>query len=489
MKNAYDVIIIGAGVLGCFAARHLAVFDVKTLVLEKREDVCTGISRANSGIVYEGYDQHPGSLKAELCARANRNFEALAEELDIPYRKTGLLMLSFGPNADAVLEKKLQNGKQLGLDRLRILEREEVYDLEPGLCCGVRHALFSENTYVTDPWKTGIAAYENAAANGVEFRFQESVSGITRLKGNSGFEVRTERDVFTAKRILDCAGMQSDFVWEMAEEPLIRIVPQYADYIVFDTTEGRHLNHIVSVEPEEKGNGVTVIPTVDGNLLLGPTRRDRTLGQREQTDMATAEEGLRELERKCKELLPAVSFDAVIRCFGAVRPNPYYLDKHSKGRALSLSKKSVKDFLILEKEGLFALVGVKTPGMTCANELGKVIAERIIRSLPGEIRKNADYDPRRRGIKRAAADSKERGACRVICRCKGITYAEIREAIRRGAVTLDGVKRRTDAGMGRCQGGSCMEKILRILAEETGKNVYEIAKDGPGSEVLKKAKC
>ena len=483
MSKQYDVIVIGAGILGCFAARHLAAYPLKTAVLEQREDVCTGITRANSGIIYEGYDQHLGSLKAKLCVKANRYFEQLCEELDVPYRKTGLMMLSFGPKADAVLEKKLEKGKQLGLDQLRILTGPEVYEREPGLADGVSKALFSDHIFVADPWKLGIAAFENASANGVEFRFGEKAETIRRLKEGAGFEICTGKEVYTAKRLLCCAGLHSDAVWNMVEEPVVKIVPQYADYIVFDTTEGRHLSHIISVEPEQYGEGMTILPTADGNLLLGPTRRDaETAFAKDSSNLylATEETGLRELERKCKALLPAVSFDAVIRSFGAVRPNPYHLEKDG-----TLSKKSVNDFLILEKEGLFALIGVKTPGITCANELGRVITERLLKSFAEEIQKKTDFDPCRKGIRNTAASSTLPADSRIICRCRGITYGEIKEAIRRGAVTVDGVKRRTDAGMGRCQGGSCMEQVLRILAEETGTDIYMVTKDGPGSEILK----
>ena len=477
-----DVLIIGAGVLGCFAARNLSRYKLDISVLEQREDVCTGISKANTGIIYQGYDQHPGSLKASLCVRASAGFQTLCEELDVAYRKCGLLMTSFGPRGDRALAGKKKQGEANRVEGLRILNAGEVYALEPFLRGGISHALYAENTFTVNPWELGIAAFENARANGAAFCFREKAVNIERDRG--AFLVRTEARTFRASRVLCCAGMQADRLWETVGRPRIRIRPLAADYLVFDTQAGKWLSHILSVEPEEKGDGITLVPTVDGNILAGPTRRT----VRGEPDASTDADGLRELKKKTSELLPGLPMDLIIRSFASARPNPYALEEDG-----SLSNGSILDFEILEEDGFYALVGIKTPGLTCANELGAYMTDRIIRSFETAPEINRAYDPIRKAIPRVSRLLEEDiGRLEelpppyreIICRCRNVSRGEVVEAIRRGAVTIDGVKRRTGAGMGRCQGGVCMEKILHILAEEKAMDPRQVTKDGGDSLVL-----
>ena len=498
----YDVLIIGAGILGCFAARSLSRYNLNIAVLEKHEDVCKEISRANTGIIYQGYDQHPGSLKATMCRRASEQFPKLCEELDVPYRRTGLLMVSFGPNADRILERKLSHAVESQIPHVSLIGPDKLYELEPNLCPGARGALYAESTYTVNPWELGIAAFENASANGVEFHFNEKVHTIQREDG--AFTIKTENGSWQAKRVLCCGGFQADHLWEMAGKPQVRILPQAADYIVFDTYSDGLVRHVLSVEPEEKGEGITLVPTVDGNLLLGPTRRD----VRRPAAGATNGEALLELITRAKTVIPSLPADMIIRNFGAARPNPYYLNEDG-----TLSGKSLKDFVILEQEGFFALVGVKTPGITCASELGIYVTQRILNSFPGKIPFNPDYNPKRKGIPKIVKtldevltpgsktgvlkrrpgneSSKEpqdtllpEDYYEIVCRCRHVSKGEVLEAIRRGAKTVDGVKRRTGAGMGRCQGGFCMEKVMHLLAENQGGDIYSITKDGGESQIV-----
>ena len=484
MIRKCDVLIIGAGILGCFAARALSRHDLDIIVIEKREDVCTGITRANTGIIYQGYDQHPGSLKARLTQQASNSFPTLCEELDVRYRKTGLLMLSFGPNADRVLKKKIENGHKNGIEDISIIDSRHVYELEPALCEGISSALYSENTYTVDPWELGIAAFENAAANGVRFYFNEEAHTIAR--SDDGFIIESGTTIYLASRVLCCAGFAADRLWDMVSRPIVKILPLAADYLVFDKSEGGVISHVISVEPEEKGEGLTLVPTVSGNILAGPTRRQIAGMPDGSTDIA----GIRELKEKCSKLVPSLSLDKIIRNFGAARPNPYYTEYDG-----SISDRSVNDFVILEDNGFFDMIGIKTPGITCADELGRYISARIIDSMEKKPGPNPHYSPIRKGIPKIAKLIEEgsplpeglsEDCFDMICRCEHISRGEVMEAIRRGATTVDGVKRRTGAGMGRCQGGYCMEKILQILSTCLGKNIYDIRKDGSGSEVLKK---
>jgi len=482
MIRKCDVLIIGAGILGCFAARALSRYNLDIVVIEKREDVCTGITRANTGIIYQGYDQHPGSLKARLTRQASLAFPALCEELDVHYRKTGLLMLSFGPNADRVLKKKIENGKLSGIEDLKILDSRSVYELEPALCGGISSALYSENTYTADPWELGIAAFENASANGVQFCFNEEALNISRADG--GFAVESTGTAYLAERVLCCAGFSADRLWEMVSRPTVRLVPLAADYLVFDKSAGDAISHVISVEPENKGEGLTLVPTCGGNILAGPTRRQIKGLPDGSTDAA----GIKELKEKCRALIPSLPADKIIRSFGAARPNPYFTNEDG-----SVSEKSINDFAILEDNGFFDLIGIKTPGITCANELGIHISSLIINSLEKKPGLNPHFSPIRKGIPKISdliekdsplLSSLSEDCFEIICRCEHISRGEVLEAIRRGATTLDGVKRRTGAGMGRCQGGYCAEKIMHILSSCLGKNIYDIKKDGPGSEMI-----
>lgn len=484
MARKTEVLIIGAGILGCFAARALSRYKLDISVIEKEADVCTGISKANTGIIYQGYDQHHGSLKAELCKRASASFSALCAELDVSYKRTGLLMLSFGPNADKVLEKKIRNAESGAIPNVHLIGPQEIYSFEPSLRDGVTHALYAEDTYVVNPWDLGIAAFENAKANGTSFYLNEEVINIR--KESDSFLIETNKQTFLAKRVLCCGGLKADMLWEMVCRPMIRLIPQAADYLVFDTYCGNLIHHVLSVEPEEKGDGITIVPTADGNLLLGPTRRD-IIGE---FDGSTALKGLSELKKKGKWLLPDLPLEQVIRSFAAARPNPFTLDKNGE-----ITDKSLKDFVILEEDGFFDLIGVKTPGITCANELGLHLADKIIRSFERTPELKTDFVPTRKAIpKTSELLNKNPEALsllspeylEIICRCKNVSKGEILEAIKRGAFTVDGIKRRTGAGMGRCQGGYCMEKILKLLSENLDTDIYQITKDGIGSEILKK---
>ena len=327
------------------------------------------------------------------------------------------------------------------------------------------------------------------------------------VRTENGFLVETKDHTYTASRLICCAGLTSDTVWEMLSKPSVKILPLAADYLVFDKSVGDSISHVISVEPEEKGDGITLVPTADGNILAGPTRRSI----KDQAHCTEADVGgILELQRKCRKLIPSLSPSMIIRSFGAVRPNPYYAEPDG-----TLSQKSINDFQILEENGFFALIGIKTPGITCADELGKYLAQRLIGSLEHKPPLNPSFSPVRKGILKLSdllrEDSGLPGSLpegvpgvppkilpgslpqdlpadyfEIVCRCERISKGEVLEAIRRGASTIDGVKRRNGAGMGRCQGGYCMEKILHLLNEQTGTDLYEITKDGPGGEVLLK---
>ena len=491
MDRTYDAVVIGGGLLGCFAARALCRRKLRVALVEQREDVCTGISRANTAIVYAGYDTKPGTLKSRLTVQANREFDGLCRELGVRFRRCGSLMVALGPRGRASLRRKLEQGAANGVEGLRLLDWAEALALEPALSPAVEAALWCPGVGTVDPWELCLAAAENAAANGAELLLSTRVTGL-RAEGDR-YVVETDRGDLSCRGVVNCAGIRADQVAELLHRPTIRIVPTKGDYFVLDTGAGEHLRHVIFHEPEEKGKGLTLVPTVDGNVLLGPSEEEAE----DREDTASSEEGLAFLRRLVGEVAPGLPLE-VIRSFAAIRPNPYEALVDGETGAVTLSQKSIGEFMVTRLEeypGLVSMIGIKTPGLTCASLLGEHAARLLSRQL-GDPPANPDFCPERRAPVRVAGLPEDELAAlvardpaygRVVCRCRMVTEGEIRDAVRRtpGAVTLDGVKYRTGAGMGRCQGGVCTERVLEILARERGVSPAEIAKGRPGSWLVK----
>ena len=432
----YDAIVIGGGILGCMTARNLRRWNISVLLLEKEDDVCKGITRANSAIVYAGYDNKPGSLKAELTVRGNTNMAALCEELDVPFSRCGSLLVTYDGKSIPKLERKLENGIRSGVPGLRMLTGPEAEEMEPMLKKGVAAALYAPSTGTVNPWQLGIAAYENALRNGAQALLNAEVLGIRQE--DKGYVVETNRGAFSCNMVFNCAGLFADKVQELIFGPSVRLDLDGAEYLVFDNLAPKP-SRILFHQAASCGKGITAIPCTEGNLLISGVRKPMDI------PFATTSEGLRELREATKELLPEVEITKVIRSFGAVRPNPY-----------KESGESLHDFCIENPApGFYSMIGIKTPGLTASGELGLLLARKAAAYLGAKP--NPDFDPRRKGI--SEKDNE------IICQCEQITRAEILEAIRRGATTVDGVKRRAGSGMGRCQGSRCTYAIEKLLEE------------------------
>ena len=432
----YDAVVIGGGILGCFAARNLRRWNISTLLLEKEDDVCKGITRANSAIVYAGYDNKPGSLKAEMTVRGNANMENLCRELDVPFSRCGSLLVTYDKDSVDKLERKFDNGIKNGVPDLELLSGKEAEAMEPMLRSGVVAALYAPSTGTVNPWQLGIAAYENALYNGAKAVFHSEVSGIRRV--DDGYLVETNTDTYLCKTVLNCAGLFADQVQELAFEPSVRLMLDGAEYLVFDTLAEKP-SRVIFHQAESCGKGITAVPCVEGNLLISGVRKPLA------TPFATTFEGLKELHQDAKDLLPDLELGNIIRSFGAVRPNPY-----------RESGESIHDYSVENPApGFYSLIGIKTPGLTCANELGLHLAKRAAEYL--NAAPNSGFNPVRAGIREYDHE--------IICQCEHISKAQILEAIRRGATTVDAVKRRVGSGMGRCQGSRCTWEIERILED------------------------
>ena len=469
----FDVAVIGGGLLGCFAARNLCRWDASVLLLEAREDVCTGISRANSAIIYPGYDHKPGTLKASMTVRGNEAFGRLCEELDVPFSRCGSLMLSYGPKADAVLRSKYDRGLQSAVPGLSLVSGREAEAMEPCLTPGVSSALYAPSAGTVNPWELCIAACENALQNGAQLSLNTSVLSIRPEQ--DGYRLITTQGDFFSRAIINCAGMQADQVQRLIFPCDVTIHPTSGDYLILDRDAGLHPSHIIQVEPEDGGKGLNAVPTVEGSLLLGPSERENGI------DWSVSEAGLAFVRRFAGQVFPGFSEDHIIRSFAALRPNPQRPDGSSIG-----------SFVIEHPApGFWSLIGIKTPGLTCADELGRHVADQVAAFLNAGV--NEAFDGHRSGVKTMRGMSREQRnaairenpACgEVLCCCEDVTRAEALEAIRRGATTLDGVKRRVGAGMGRCQGSRCQQKLIALLAQELGISEAAICKDGAGSEIL-----
>ena len=461
MIKSYDAVVIGGGVLGCFAARNLRRWNIRTLLLEAADDVCTGITRANSAIIYSGCDHRYGSLKAAMSVRMNAAFEQLSDELEIPFSRCGSLMTACGPGGEAILQKKLQQGLKNGVPGMRIISRNEALEMEPMLSGEITAALYAPTTGTTNPWQLGIAAYENALQNGCESLLNTRVRAIRR--DGDAYVLETGSEAIHCRAVINCAGMQADQVHEMLFEPSVRIRADASDYIMLEKGIPAP-KHIIMQETEDRGKGISAVPTVEGRLMLVSPPRPVN-----DALYASDAQNLAKLRKSALRLFPDLKTEAAVRSFAAIRPNPYRVMMRNGEYVPDGS--SIHGFAIENPApGFYSLIGVKTPGITCSNELGLYLAGCTAQYLNSQV--NAGFNPKRIGIasvhrmsfeERAALAAQDPAYGDVICLCEDITRGEIMEAIRRGAASVDGIKRRVGATMGRCQGSRCSRIIEEML--------------------------
>ena len=471
----YDVAIIGAGVIGSAIARELSRYQANVCVIEREEDVCDGTSKANSAIIHAGFDAAPGSLKAKLNVRGNEMMDALSKDLDIPFKRNGSLVVCTKDQDRSGLDALLEKGEKNGVPGLRILEREELLQMEPNLSDDVTCGLYAPTGGIVCPFGLTFALAENAAKNGVQFRFDTKVTGLHPLDGGgTGWAVETDHGTLETRCIVNAAGVYADTLHNMADaaHPMT-ITARRGDYFLLDHTAGQHVRHTVFQLPGKYGKGVLVTPTVHGNLLVGPTAID--VDDKEAT--ATTAAGLDEVREKSGLAVKDIPLRQTITSFAGLRAHEV---RH--------------DFFIGEiAPGFVDCAAIESPGLSSAPAIGAMVADIVRGSL--HLHNKPDFDPTRRGIldpkaldlaARAELIRQNPTYGQIICRCESVTEGEIIDAIRRtpGARSLDGVKRRTRAGMGRCQAGFCSPRVMEILARELGVPQSEITKSGGASKII-----
>ena len=468
----YDVVIIGCGVIGAAAAYELSRYDLKIAVLESENDVATGSSKANSAILHAGYDPKPGTLMAKLNVEGNELAFRIAEKLHVPAERFGSLVVAFDEKDEEHLNELYRRGIENGVPGLSIISGDKARELEPNLSEEVRSALLAESAGIISPWDYTLAMAEVAVKNGAELFLNTRVTSIE--KGEC-FTVRSSKGkTFKTRYVINAAGVNSDVVSEMVGDREFSVRPTAGEYYLLDKSEGERVSRVIFQCPNELGKGVLVSRTVHGNLIVGPNAVETDRG-----NTATTREGLAFVQETAKRSVPGIQFRENIRNFAGIRANTEF-DEFCIGES-----RSAKGFLNLG--------GIKSPGLTAAAAIGRYAAG-LLKDMGLELIEKDSFDDTREVIRFKELSDLEKNELikrdpafgRVICRCETITEGEIVAALHSviPARSINGVKRRCNAGMGRCQGGFCSPRVCRIIARELGIDETEVVEEKEGSNVL-----
>ncbi|MDU1308463.1 MAG: NAD(P)/FAD-dependent oxidoreductase [Clostridium perfringens] len=466
-----DIIVIGAGVVGCSIARELSKYNLDVLVVEKNSDVSEGISKGNSGIVHAGYNEKIGTLKAKLNIEGNKIFDDLSRDLQFPFKRNGAFILAFSDEEMKTLESLKENGEKLGVEGLEILTREEALNIEPNLNKEIVGVLNVKTSGIVSPYEMTIALAENAAENGVEFKLNSKVTNIEKI--SEGYKVTlNNKELVSGKIIINASGLEGAFLNNLVSMSKREINPVKGEYCLFDKVAGAMINKTLFQVPSKLSKGVLVTPTAEGNLLVGPNAV-------EGKTLETSREGIDEILDKSKKSLEELPVARILNTFSGIRP------KTKEG-----------DFIIEEVEdakNFINVIGIDSPGLTAAPAIGVYVVNMIKEKLDLVEKKN--FKKTREKIVRFAELSleeknrliKEKPAYgHMVCKCEFVTEGEIVEAIHRPikALTVDAIKRRTRASMGGCQGVGCTLPISKILSRELGIDISDINKNSEGSPVI-----
>lgn len=482
----WDVIVIGAGVVGCAAARALSRYKLKVLVLERGNDICSGTSKGNSAMVHAGYDPEPGSLKAIFNAKGNAMFDELCAELAVNFERSGTMLLATTEEEIGELRRLEKLAEQNGVP-VEILDRAALKERQPAIGDGVLGALYAPTGGMVCPYGLVIAMAEHANLNGVEFRTGTEAIGFERIP--NGWRVHAANTSFDTRLVFNCAGVFADELNNMVSERKLRITPRFGSHILLDREYIPYVNTTIGQTPSPlptggHTKGMAIEPSVDGTVILGCDAED----YEDKDDLACTARSLKRITDYFERVWPLLPiskhvghfpYEGVIGAYGGLRAHP-----------------DTDDFVIgevFDAPGFINAAGIESPGLTAGPAIGEHLAELAVEKLRPEP--NENYRPGRNALPRFREMTMEqrREAIRrnpdygkIVCRCEQVTEAEIRDAIRRplGARSINGVKMRTRAGMGRCQGGFCGGRVLQILCEELGLDPLEVTQAGGDSFVL-----
>lgn len=468
----FDVAIIGGGICGCSLLYELSRYQVAAVLLEKENDVGVATTKANSAIVHAGYDPEPGTKMARYNVEGNRIIEELCRDLDVPYHKLGSLVLGFSSEDRALLEKLYQRGVKNGVPGLRIIEQDELRQIEPNTSEQALYALYAPSAGVVSPWELATAQAEAAVNGGAQVMRDTEVSGIEKVE--DGFQIETNHGTIKARFVVNAAGVHSDQVAAMVGDHSFSILPNRGEYFLLDKTQGKLVQHVVFQCPTKDGKGVLVSPTVHGNLIVGPNAEDT-----QADDVATTAAGLQRVRQSALKSVPTIQFRDSIRNFAGIR-------------AIA----TADDFIVGPSEhcsGFFNIAGIKSPGLTSA----PAIARDMVHML-GEaglaLKANLAFVSQRSVVRFRHLDAEGRRRAiqknplygTIVCRCETVTEGEIVDALHRPLAprSIDGIKRRCGAGMGRCQGGFCGPRVQAIIARELGIPQEEVPLDKAGMTIV-----
>lgn len=470
----YDVLIIGAGVIGGSIFRELTKYNLKVSVLEKENDISMGTTKANSAIIHAGFDPDPESVVAKYNVRGNEMYEGICKELDVPFKRNGAMVVAFAEENMETLETLYKKGVKMGVKGLRLLSKEETLKKEPNLNDTVVGALYAPTSGIVCPFQYTIALFENAVSNGGELYLDSEVVSIEKNDGIFFVKTKDGKE-FKARYVVNAAGVYADEVHNMIAKEKFSIRPRTGEYIVFDKSQGRLFNSTIFPCPSKMGKGILVSPTVHGNLFIGPNAVDID----DKENKSTTQLGLDEIKKAANITTSKINYRESIRNFAGLR-------------AIS----STGDFIIEENDdekGFIDVAGIKSPGLTCAPAIAEDVV-KILKEAGLDLERKTNFISRRKQVRFMDLSVDERNELikenpqygNIVCRCESITEGEIVDAINRsfGQISIDGVKRRCRPGMGRCQGGFCSPKVLDIIAREKNISKEDVNLDKKDSFVL-----
>ena len=468
----YDVAVIGAGITGTALARELSKYNLKAVVLEKSNDIANGSTKANSGIIHAGYDALPGTLKARLNVEGNAIYDSLCKELDVEFKRCGSLVVAFNEEETLKVRELYERGLKNRVPDMEILERGALLKIEPNLNENAVCALYAKTAGIVSPYELAIALAENASLNGVEFKLETEVLNIT--KNEKLFILETNNGKIESRYVVNAAGTGSDNINKMLNGKKFKIIPRRGEYCLLDKASGNLVKRVIFQVPTEKGKGILVTPTIHGNLLIGPNSFEVD----NKDDKSTTGDGLTEVINGAKRSVKGLNTGDIITSFSGIRATP-----------------DTKDFIInVPEKNAVNAAGIESPGLTSAPAIANYIV-KLLKTEGLDLVMKENFIANRINTKKfyemndeekEVAISKNPEYGRIICRCEKVTEGDIVNSIKRplGARTVDGVKKRVRAGMGRCQGGFCMPRVVDILSRELEVDKSEILKSGTGSYIL-----